>query len=179
MVLDHQRLVNFLSTVETQLDRPVTLVAAGGTALVLLDVKPSTRDVDFTGPQPSIQAFEAVLDRTPHGFKVDTWDSGYVFTTGLPEDYLDRSRSPEAAARLERIDLRALHPVDVVVTKVGRFNERDREDIRRTVEAFDLEAEDVRARAEAVEIVVHEEVFAHNLEVAVERMKTQSFGEER
>lgn len=52
MALDHQRLVNFLSTVETQLEEPITLVAAGGTALVLLGVKGSTRDVDFTGPKP-------------------------------------------------------------------------------------------------------------------------------
>lgn len=170
-MLDHERLVDFLSTVETQLDEPITLVAAGGTALVLLDVKPSTRDVDFTGPEPSIEAFDEVLDRIPHGFKVDTWDSGYTFTTGLPDDYLDRARSPDAAARLEHIDLRTLDPVDVVVTKIGRFNERDRDDIRRTVETFDLDPAEIQGRAENVEIVVHEETFEHNLEVATKRIE--------
>lgn len=29
MALDHQRLVNFLSTIEAQLEEPITLVAAG------------------------------------------------------------------------------------------------------------------------------------------------------
>lgn len=58
------------------------------------------------------------------------------------------------------------------MTKIGRFNERDRDDIRRTVETFDLDPEDVQARAEEVEIVVHEEAFEHNLEVAIQRMRS-------
>lgn len=171
MALDQERLMDFLSTVETHLQEPITLVGAGGTALVLLDVKPSTIDVDFTGPRPSIERFRRTLDGIPHGFKVDTWGGGYVFTTRLPGDYLDRSRSPPVADALDRIDLRTLDPVDLVVTKIARFNQRDQDDIRRTVQAFDLRPEAIRSRASQVEVVGNEEVFEHNLEVAIDRLK--------
>lgn len=173
MALDQQRLMDFLATVEPQLDDAITLVAAGGTTLVLMDVKRSTIDVDFTGPQASIQTFRDALDSIPHGFKVDTWDGGYVFTTRLPEDYLDRARIPDTADQLERIDLRVLHPVDLVVTKIGRFDERDEVDIRHTVEAFNLTSDEVRDRAQDIEVVASEDVFSHNLEVALERMRTE------
>jgi hypothetical protein len=43
-------LVNFLREVDTELVRSIILVAVGGTALTLLSVKRSTRDVDFTFP---------------------------------------------------------------------------------------------------------------------------------
>lgn len=170
MALDQQRLMDFLATVETQLDEGITLVAAGGTALVLLDVKRSTIDVDFTGPQSSIRTFREALESIPHGFDVDTWDGGYVFTTRLPGDYLDRADSPQAAGRLERIDLRTLHPVDLVVTKIGRLDERDEEDIRNAVQAFDLGSQEIRDRAQQVELVANEEVFTHNLKVALEKI---------
>lgn len=91
MTLEKGPLLEFLQAVDGRLSEPITLVAAGGTALVLLDVKVSTQDVDFTGPQGSIERFREVLERLPHGFKVDTWMDGYVFTTKLPDDYLERS----------------------------------------------------------------------------------------
>ena len=49
-MLDTTALLDFLAVVDAELERPIALVAVGGTALTLLGVKPSTRDVDFTAP---------------------------------------------------------------------------------------------------------------------------------
>lgn len=50
--LDKYRLFEVLSLWNEFLKRRVHLVACGGTAMTLLEVKPSTRDVDFMVPDP-------------------------------------------------------------------------------------------------------------------------------
>lgn len=50
MPLDKSGLLGLLSAVDSELNRKITLVAAGGTAMTLLDMEPSTLDIDFTGP---------------------------------------------------------------------------------------------------------------------------------
>ncbi len=115
--IDPSSLLDFLRLVGGELSRAIVLVAAGGTALTLLGVKPSTRDIDFTGLGEDIEAFKRALGGIPHGMKVDTWPGGQVFTQFLPSDYLARSKPIK---QLTNIDLRALHPVDIIVTKIGR-----------------------------------------------------------
>lgn len=169
MPLDRTNLVDFLASVGARLDDPITLVAAGGTALVLFDLKPSTRDVDFTGPTDSIDRFRVVLDELPHGFKVDTWKEGAVFSTGLPADYLERARAIPGVS-IEGVELLALDPVDLVVTKIGRLNERDRDDIRRARDAFDLRAEEVERRAGQVALAGNEENYRYHLKLILEEI---------
>jgi pantothenate kinase len=48
MSLDKNVLLNFLKALDDEIDRKITLVAVGGTAMTLLDLKPSTVDIDFT-----------------------------------------------------------------------------------------------------------------------------------
>src|SRR6266542_6762252 len=131
--IDSSRLLEFLGLVGEELPRKIVLVAAGGTALTLLKVKPSTRDIDLTGPGEDIGLFRRTLQTIPHGMKVDTWPDGQVFSQFLPSDYLRRSRKIRP---LRNIDLRALHPVDIVVTKIGRLDDRDKEDIRDCIRVF-------------------------------------------
>lgn len=117
MAVDGAWLFGFLEEVSRRLDHPVTLVAVGGTALTLLGVKESTLEVDFTAPADDLRAFRSALASTPHGVKVDTWPDGQVFSQFLPQDYIERSR---AVRTVGKVRLRALHPVDIVVTKAGR-----------------------------------------------------------
>src|SRR6266545_4296551 len=95
--IDPSSLLDFLRLVGGELSRPIVLVATGGTALTLLGVKPSTRDIDFTGPGEDIEAFKRALGGIPHGMKVDTWPGGQVFTQFLPSDYLERSKTSKPA----------------------------------------------------------------------------------
>jgi hypothetical protein len=72
MPFDKKTLLDFLGV----LDKEITFVAVGGTAMTLLDVKPSTIDMDFTIPNQHVQEFEDALKKVPHGFKIDYWTDG-------------------------------------------------------------------------------------------------------
>jgi hypothetical protein len=73
MPCDKTALLEFLEVLNGDLTRKITLVAAGGTAMTLLDLKPSTIDIDFTIPSCDIKEFEQVLKNNPPGYKVDRW----------------------------------------------------------------------------------------------------------
>lgn len=111
MSFNKKTLFDFLEIVGNELKRKITLVAVGGTAMTLLDVKPSTIDVDFTASSEDMQEFERTLKNVPHGFKLDTWKDGMVFSQILPADYLKKSIAIKS--RMKKITLKALHPVDI------------------------------------------------------------------
>lgn len=161
MSLDNTQLLDFLSVLDEDLGRKITLVAVGGTAMTLLKAKASTRDVDFTIPGEFYEEFQRALKEVPHGFEVQCWHDGAVFVNMLPEDYLKRSRPIKT--RLKNIKLCALHPVDIVVTKVGRLNERDVEDIESCIKKFRLKKEDIKKRAKQIGYVGSEESYKTNL----------------
>ena len=160
-----------MEAVDDELARKITLVAAGGTAMTVLDLKPSTIDIDFTGPYDDIAEFNKIQKSIPHGFKIDTWTDGMVFSQSLPDDYLKRSIA--VRTKLKRIDLRTLHPVDIVVTKIGRLNERDAQDIEMCIRRFKLKKDQIAKRAKAVQYAGNEMVYATNLEYVLKSFFTQ------
>jgi hypothetical protein len=164
--IDSSRLLEFLEEIGRELPRKVVLVAVGGTAMTLLKVKPSTRDIDFTGPADDIAVFRLTLDRVPHGMKVDTWPGGQVFTQILPPDYLQKSKEVRA---ITNIELRALHPVDIVVSKLGRLDDRDEQDIEACIRSFKISKSAVARRASHVAYVGNEENFEYNIQYALRR----------
>ena len=87
MQLDRIALIGFLEEVDKELDKTITLVAVGGTAMALLRVKASTIDTDFTLPGKDYDEFQKALRNTPHGFTVHCWKDGIVFSQMLPDDY--------------------------------------------------------------------------------------------
>jgi hypothetical protein len=167
MSLDKSRLTEFLEEIDKELDSKITLVAAGGTAMTLLDVKTSTIDVDFTGPADSISELNSALERLQPGFRVDRWPDGMVFSQTLPGDYLHKSIPIKTA--LKHIELRAMHPLDIVVTKIGRLDGRDWEDIENCIRRFGLTRTQVKGRAAQVEYVGNDEVYRSNVESVLDR----------
>lgn len=141
-------LTDFLEIIDNHLKNKIILVAAGGTAMTLLDLKSSTIDIDFTGPQKDIEEFRTICNSIPHGKKIDTWFDGVVFSQFLPEDYIKKSIAIKTS--LKNIDLRALHPVDIIVTKIGRLNSRDKEDIRMCIRRYSLSRDNIKERAKYV-----------------------------
>ncbi len=160
MQLGSIAVVKFLEEVDKSLNRKITLVAVGGTAMTLLRVKPSTVDVDFTLPGEDYDEFQQALRNTPHGFTVDCWIDGTVFSQTLPNDYLTRSRD---IRKMKRIRLKALHPVDIVVTKIGRLDDRDKQDILACIKKFRLKKTQVAKRARQIDYVGREENYEINL----------------
>jgi len=133
--LDKTQLLDFLGVVEKELSRQITLVGAGGTAMTLLDLKPSTIDIDFTGPGEYIADFKEALKNISHGFKIDLYKDGVVFSQILPEDYLEKSIR---IRQIGRIELCSLQPLDIVVTKIGRLDDRDMRDIEACIKGHRL-----------------------------------------
>jgi hypothetical protein len=161
MPLDKTALLNFLGEVDVVLERMITLVAVGGTALTLLDTKPSTIDADFTLPTEDFAIFKRSLRLIPHGFKVDCWDNGQVFSQFLPNDYIKRSIP---IRRMKHIELRALNPLDIVVTKIGRLDSRDKEDVEACIKKFKLTKKQITSRAKRVHYVGRDQNYKINLD---------------
>jgi len=167
MPLDRSGLLGLLTAVDKELERKIILVAAGGTAMTLLDLKPSTIDIDFTGPNADIKEFNRIQKSLPHGFKVDTWTDGAVFSQVLPEDYVEKSI--QVKTKLVNIQLKVLHPLDIVVTKLGRLNERDLQDIDSCIERFRLKKSQIEKRARAVRYAGNQKVYELNLRQVLKR----------
>jgi hypothetical protein len=147
MPCDKKVLLEFLEVLNGDFTKKVTLVAVGGTAMTLLDLKPSTIDIDFTIPSSDLPEFERAIKGNPPGFKIDRWADGYVFCQSLPSDYLDKSIKIK---EYSQIQLKALQPVDIVVTKIGRLNQRDIQDIETCIREFKITKDEIIKRASLV-----------------------------
>jgi hypothetical protein len=161
MSIDKSELLGFLAEIDKELDRRIVLVAVGGTAMTVLGVKPSTIDLDFTLSGDDYYVFKRVLVTVPHGFTVHCFRGGVIFSQLLPEDYLTRSSIVKTMTK--NIELRALNPVDIVVTKIGRLDRRDKEDIQRCIEKFSLSKNHIAERGKQVEYVGRQENYEINL----------------
>lgn len=167
MSLSKNSLLEFLEVMDSEFSSKIVLVAAGGTAMTLLDGKPSTIDVDFTVPKEYIDEFARVLKTVPHGFHVDVWPEGQVFSQMLPASYL--TMSIVIPTGMKNIELRALHPLDVVVSKIGRLNGRDLEDIESCIKKFGLKEEQIRERASKVGVAGSEQAYEAKLEQVINK----------
>lgn len=167
MSLDNSRLLDFLGEIDKELKRKIVVVAVGGTAMTLLKAKSSTIDVDFTISGEYFEEFQQAINNVRSGFRVDLYHDGAVFVNMLPDDYLKRSRLIKT--RLKNIELRALNPVDIVVTKIGRLDDRDKQDIESCIKKFRLKKGQVTKRAAQLGYAANDEVFKINLRNALKQ----------
>ena len=93
---------------------------------------------------------------------MDRWTDGTVFSQSLPDDYLEKNIKIK---EYSHIILKALHPIDIVVTKIGRLNPRDIQDIETCINAFKISKDQIKARATLVSptYVPREEDYLYNL----------------
>lgn len=124
-MITKDNLINWLEEVDKKLSRKVILVAIGGTALTLVGIKPSTRDVDFCVDSKNVDEFKKLSKNGR--FKVDIFQDGYIFSEQLPDDYIEKSALIQSG--MKNIELRVLSLIDIIITKAARYNERDEEDI--------------------------------------------------
>jgi hypothetical protein len=168
MPLDKSALLDFLEILNDELKREITLVAAGGTAMTLLDLKSSTIDVDLTIPSSDLPEFERALNNVPHGFKIHMWPDGRIFCQNLPDDYIVTSVE---IAHFSHTLLKALHPVDIIVTKIGRLDARDIQDIGACIRSCHITKAQIEARAARVSptYVPNEKDYLYHLQLVLER----------
>ncbi|MFH1054617.1 MAG: hypothetical protein V1744_00835 [Candidatus Altiarchaeota archaeon] len=80
MPLNAKSLMEFLELVDKELKEPVELTAVGGTAMTLLDLKDSTIDIDFDVETKHMETFRNTLKSLSHGYKIDLFHGGMVFS---------------------------------------------------------------------------------------------------
>ncbi len=165
MSLDNTRLLDFLDEIDKELNRKIVVVAVGGTAMTLVNAKPSTIDVDFTIPGEYYAEFEKAKKIVQPGFRVDVFHGGVVFVTILPDDYLEKSKL--ITTKLKNIDLRALDPIDIIITKIARLDERDEQDIESCITKFKITRKQIEQRAKDMNYAGNDEVFKDNLKTVL------------
>ena len=139
--LDKEGLLNILSLWNQFLKRKVHLIACGGTALTLQDIKSSTKDADFIIPKEGEYKYliKTIQDL---GYKIRTgsgWqkpEEPYIFdlylgkrihTTELLESPLDKENHI-LIKELQHLYLGALNHYDLIISKLFRGAAVDFED---------------------------------------------------
>ncbi len=162
-MIDRNKLVRWLKSVDRKLHRKITLIAVGGTAMTLLGLKSSTRDVDFCLKSEEKKDFAKASDKK---FKVDIFTDGYIFSEQLPADYSEKSKE---IIRMKNIDLKALDPIDIIITKAARFNARDEEDIEALSKYADKDELLKRFNEVLKSYSGKEEHYAYHMEIVIKR----------
>jgi hypothetical protein len=173
--LNKEDLLKTLSGWNGFLKRKVHLIACGGTALTLLGVKASTKDVDFIVPEPSEHKYlVGVLDQlgykqvTGAGWKrdgemyiFDLFKGKRVHTTELLESPL-RPEGNSLIKEFSSLYIGVLNPYDLIVSKLFRCSSVDVEDCLMLV----------RSRREEINIQLLGEHFKEmaSYDIAEERM---------
>lgn len=124
---DYNSVLDFLKEIDNRLKRKIVLIAVGGTAMVFMKLKEATKDVDFCIESEYLEDFEKAKKGIKEIFRIDLFKDGYIFCQQLPDDYDKLAGSFKNG--LKHIELKLLHPIDIIVTKSARLNERDKEDI--------------------------------------------------
>jgi hypothetical protein len=160
-MLDKRDLLEFLNVVDERIEEAIELTAVGGTAMTLLGIKESTRDIDFNADGRSFEIFKEAIARIPHGHRIDLYSGGMVFSQQMPDDYVGK-RLP-IKSDFKKINFYALNPLDIVATKIGRLNERDIEDIRDCIDKYSIEKSEIEKRAGQTEYIGRRENYEANL----------------
>ncbi|MEK6850152.1 MAG: nucleotidyltransferase [Nanoarchaeota archaeon] len=130
---------DFLNLI-ADVNEPLELFAIGGTAMLLKNIKESTKDIDFL----TTEKYEKVkkilslaglkeessdkicniwrLDR----LRIDFFYDGFIMGIPFPDDWKKLS---EKIAEIGKIKLYILNWYDLIITKISRSEERDIEDI--------------------------------------------------
>jgi len=120
--------------------RRVHLIACGGTAMTLLEIKESTKDIDFIVPNESEYRYLAatLADmgyanisefgwKRDGGFIFDLYPGSRVYQTDLLESPL-KSGNNTLFREFARIYIGILNPYDIIITKLFRASGVDIED---------------------------------------------------
>ncbi|MBI2138573.1 hypothetical protein HYU13_03220 [Candidatus Woesearchaeota archaeon] len=103
-------------------------------------------------------------------FKVDLFTDGYIFSEQLPEDYIEKAKD---ILTLKNLTIKALSPVDIIITKAARLNARDEEDIKALVKLVEKEELIERFSQVVGTYAGNEKQYRYHLEVILRRFYTR------
>lgn len=183
--LDKQSLWTILQGWDAYLPRKVHVVACGGTALTIQDLKESTKDVDFLVPEDKaymvlIQTIKRLGYRQAtgsgwargDGYIFDLFAGKRIFVTELLESPLEEGNHIPIKA-FKKLSVSALNDYDLVISKMFRGSEVDIQDcltlIRARDKAFDLKRLEERYR-ETSKYDITPEKMMRNLDTLLDRL---------
>ena len=138
----------FLEELDGMLDEPFDFHCIGGFAVVIAyGLRRSTNDLDYVSLIPCNRIPEVQSIAGP-GSPLAKKHKVYVEHVGVasvPENYQDRMKE-FYAGYFKHIHLYVLDPYDLVLSKLSRNADRDREDAKHLVETQKLDAEILRER---------------------------------
>ena len=164
--VNNDKLIEYLKAIDELLEEDIEVIAVGGTAMTLLGLKSSTIDIDFDFNDKDYEIIKDIKDLVPTGFRVDIFRRGWIVTQQLPPDYIDNKIKIEI--EFKHISLYALHPLDIVATKIPRLIDRDLEDIKTCIETYNLTKDQVEKRTKQIEYGASDKDFMTNLTYVLE-----------
>ena|SRR3989338_1521643 len=148
-MISRNDLLEELKLIDSHLNRKMELIAVGGTAMTLLNLKESTKDVDFcTDTKEDETILRKAISEVGGEFRIDIFKEGYIFSVQLPEDYAKKSKQIEG--NFKHLSLKTLHPVDIVMTKIDRLSARDQDDIEAIIKSKRIRKEALKKRFKEV-----------------------------
>jgi len=161
-------LIELILELDSKLTKKIDLYAVGGTGMTLLNLKASTKDIDFNLKPNDYNEFKKALAKTIHGYKIDTFCNGEIFSQHLPSNYVNKAIPIKL--KFNNINLFSIHPLDIVVTKIGRLNERDWEDIKDCIKKYHLTKKNILSRGKEITYIGNEELYHYNLQDIIKKM---------
>ncbi len=169
------------------LGKKIHLIACGGTAMTMLGVKPSTKDVDFM--VPNVGEYKYLIkklrslgyksvsgngwQRKGEDYQFDLFRGNRIHTTELFESPLGEGRH-EPLFELSRLYIGVLNDYDLISSKLMRGDRVDFEDCLKLFEAH-LETIDLNRLIEHFRELVSYDIavdrLAKNIEIFVEMLK--------
>lgn len=152
------------------LSKPLTAFLAGGMAVHLYTATRVTTDVDAEFSSRVLIPNDIMVETTLEdgSQRLVYFDTNYNSSFALMhEDYLDDAIPIDIG--LEHIHVRVLSPVDLAVSKIARFADNDRDDIRDLVRLGLTTADEIEERANSALIgyIGDQSMLRHNIKDAV------------
>jgi hypothetical protein len=179
-----RELIHTIDNWERLINFRVNLIGCGGTALTLLGIKDSTKDIDFIVPvfkeHERLMKFLRSLGYEEKGnglshpddpyFLYQFWVGNRVFTTDLLDSPLDPGRNI-LIKKWKYIYLGALNLQDLIITKMFRGMHVDVDDCVAAFSKFEIDTEELLKRyAEAAKYDLNPEKMMQNFIVFSEAL---------
>lgn len=160
--LTSEDLMHTLENWDSLMSSRVHLIACGGTALTLLNIKESTKDIDFTVPIENeykklikflndigyIEGGGGLQHPDDPNFIYQFWEGDYVFTTQLLDPVLNTGMHIPIQ-KWSRIYLGVLNLIDLIVTKIIRGTSADMSDCMAAFETGKVDQDSLLERYSA------------------------------
>ncbi|HAX61137.1 MAG TPA: hypothetical protein DCX95_01055 [Elusimicrobia bacterium] len=192
--INKQELLERLSVWESFLKRKVSLIACGGTAMTLLGIKDSTKDIDLLIPAPKQYKYLINILKqlgykpvTGNGwaregdFVFDLFKGKSIHTTELLDSPLKEDKHI-FIAELNHIYLGALNYYDLIISKIFRSLSVDTEDCITLIKAKKSEIDFKKLKRlyyETASYDVSEDTVIKYFESFIEKLKKEGIYDEK